>query len=58
MVMVLGLLNNFSCGPQTGKGNMYSGGGGGGWGGVVSKQTGVIEKTAIKLSQSCHINKA
>ena len=36
---------------------MYSGGGGGG-GGVVSKKTGVIEKTAIKLSQSCHINKA
>ena len=54
IVIVLGLLNNISYGPQSGGDSLYSGG----WVVAVSKLTAVIEKKAAKLSRSCHINKA
>ena len=56
IVIVLGLLNNISYGPQSGGGgnSLYSGG----WVVAVSKLTAVIEKKAAKLSRSCLINKA
>ena len=55
MVVVLGLVNNISYGPQSGGGGgiLYLGGGVV----AVSKYISVTEKTAVNLSQSCCINK-
>ena len=53
MIMVLGLLNNISYGPQSrGGGDLYLRGGG-----FVAVSTQITKKKAVKLSWSCHINK-
>ena len=54
MVVVFGLVNNISYGPQSGETFCTQGGGVV----AVSKLTVVIEKKAAKLSRSCDINKA
>ena len=55
MVIVLGLLNNISYGPQLGGGGKFCTSRGGVV--AVSRKIAVTEKAGAKLSQFCHINK-